>query len=209
MVSPQELVTAPGFVHDLADHRTATRLQLAEGDAVEVDAVEGVVNRLDALDVEHLLAEPQERQYAALELTAITASWLASLPVPVLNRPVPPGLSGPRLSIPQWVTAATAAGVPCGRLRHGSGGMMFDVPPGEGADLLVVGDVVVAPPGMPEVEASARRLARALSLGTLGLHVQIGVTGPWFAGAQTIPRLSRTPAVVDAYTRMFEPRQTR
>lgn len=74
--------------------------------------VEGVVNRLGVITTADLSrVHPQDRQYAAAELTAFLLAWLDACPAPVLNRPSAGCLNGPAWYPEQWAAAAIAVGL--------------------------------------------------------------------------------------------------
>lgn len=57
-------------------------------------------------------ASEDDREYAAAELHALLLSVLAALPGVVVNRPVPPSLSGADLTPAGWLALAASVGLP-------------------------------------------------------------------------------------------------
>jgi hypothetical protein len=84
-----------------------------DGQAVAAREITGVLTRL-AYVPEHELRRilPEDRDFAAAEMTAFLLSWLTSLRCPVLNRPTPASLAGPGWRHEQWVHTAGRLGVP-------------------------------------------------------------------------------------------------
>src|SRR5215212_10128202 len=97
---PMELITADALAFALRwEHRLGhggvdTEVTLADGRTISAAGVGAVLNRLRTLPFAHLRADAGDRDYAATEMHALFASWLAALPGPVLNRATPAGLSG-------------------------------------------------------------------------------------------------------------------
>jgi hypothetical protein len=75
--------------------------------------IEAVVCRLGSIGAAELgRIQPQDREYAAAELTAFLLAWLTACPCPVLNQPAPGSLNGPGWQAEQWLRAAAQAGLP-------------------------------------------------------------------------------------------------
>jgi hypothetical protein len=98
------------------DGRARTGLASAAGTPLPVD---GVVNRLGVITPADLpRVHPEDRQYAAAELTAFMLAWLDASPVPVLNRPGAGSLNGPAWYPEQWAAAAVAVGLQVPGIRR-------------------------------------------------------------------------------------------
>jgi len=81
--------------------------------------VEGVVNRLGVITPTDLRrVHPEDRQYAAAELTAFMLAWLDACPATVLNRPGAGSLNGPAWYPEQWAAAAVAVGLQVQGIRR-------------------------------------------------------------------------------------------
>jgi hypothetical protein len=91
-----------------------------EGD-LDSSSIRGVLVRMHAVlpsDVMHVRAN--DREYVAVEMTAVLLAWLSALSCPVLGRPTPTSLAGPALRPEQWVHIAAKAGVPVRPARRSS-----------------------------------------------------------------------------------------
>jgi hypothetical protein len=193
------LVTAadlsrPGWRHHL---RGGGRAAAALGDrVVPAEEVEAVVVRLADVPADELEAvRPEDRDYAAAEMTAFLLAWLDDRACPVLNRPTPGCLNGPAWWPEQWTLAAARAGVPVAPVRRRAG--PFGTPDPEAPDPEASGEAVVTVVGDrclggvdPRLAGHARRLAAAA--GTDLLAVRFAGPGPRaaFLGASAWPDLS-------------------
>ena len=111
--TPEALVYNRRFEHRLLSDETVTRIMLADGRVLDGTQFDGVLNRINALPVEHLQsAVSDDRQYAAQEQRAVFLSWLYSLPGVLINRPGARGLCGDLLSLAEWTWLAGQAGLP-------------------------------------------------------------------------------------------------
>jgi hypothetical protein len=137
-----------------------------------------------------------DRDYALQELTAFYLSWLASLTVPVLNRPTPMGLAGRWLHASELVLLARAAGLPTPTWRQSAddaadAGYRSLAPPSAVTSQAIVLDEEVFGPPMP---AATRRgcvaLAKAVEARILGVDFFASAEDPWtFAHATPMPAL--------------------
>jgi hypothetical protein len=130
------------------------------GDSTRVDAV---LSRLGGISAGELTrVRPEDRVYAAAELTAFLLAWLDACSCPVLNPPGAGSLNGPAWQPEQWAMAAARAGLVVRSLRrHVALGEVSDpVPaiPAAGAagsvTVTVVGDQWFG----PAHESTGRRL---------------------------------------------------
>lgn len=93
------------------DRDGRVRAELARADGTPLP-VTGVVSRLGAIgDADLVGVHPQDRPYAAAELTAFLTAWLDACPAPVLNPPTTMALNGPAWYPEQWAAAATSVGL--------------------------------------------------------------------------------------------------
>lgn len=123
VLTPELLHYGRRWEHRLdPDGSASVAFTLADGREVNGRDVRGVLNRIPAVP-SHLLAHLVEtdRAYAQQEWTAFHMSWLASLPVPVLNLPVAEGLCGAWRHASEWAWLATQAGLDPGEYVQGSG----------------------------------------------------------------------------------------
>jgi hypothetical protein len=111
--TPEALVYNRRLEHRLLDNETSTRIDLVDGRVLDSAAIQGVLNRITALPVEHFQAAVlADRQYAAQEQHAVFLSWLHSLPGVLLNRPGGRSLCGDLRSPTEWGWLAGSAGLP-------------------------------------------------------------------------------------------------
>ena len=123
VLTPELLHYSRRWEHRLdPDGSSSVVFTLADGREVNGQDVRGVLNRIPAVP-SHLLAHLVEtdRAYAQQEWAALHMSWLASLPVPVLNRPVSEGLCGAWRHASEWAWLAMQAGLDPGEYVQASG----------------------------------------------------------------------------------------
>jgi hypothetical protein len=223
-VESLEVITAEALAYSLVwEHRLGTgetlvRVRLGDGRVIDSHDVQGVLNRLVYVPLEHWqLGTPADRDYVTQEFTAFYLSWLYALPCSVFGRPSPLGLAGPWRHASEWAALAQRAGLPAARYHQTS-----DEPPDEtgGMDRLaapdlprvtliaVAGEVVVAAPvaaAPPGVAEGCLRLAALADTELLGVDFAVAPNGQWlFAGANSLPDLSLGGgALIGALARAF------
>lgn len=142
VVSDRDLVVAKRWCHRLSsDGAVSTQLTLADSSPVNFDDIGVVWNCLREVRATHF-AFPRESdvRYAVMETQALWLSWLASMPVPVLNRPTPRALGGGVLGDAEWISLARAAGLPTRKWQLSTDARRFahpqyaPQPPFEGGD---------------------------------------------------------------------------
>ncbi|GAA3788785.1 hypothetical protein ACFS5L_15950 [Streptomyces phyllanthi] len=110
LLTPDDL-SSPGwrvFTEDPAASRA-----VVHGEVVEVGELTGVVTRLPAVTSgEVRRIQPDDRDYAAAEMSAFLNYWLSVLSCPVLNPPAAAGLCGPGWRSEQWAMTARRLGMP-------------------------------------------------------------------------------------------------
>lgn len=112
VLSPEELVLSPRWVHAVSDEGDSTETTLADGLVLRDREIRFVLCRVRALSAPHFARSlPDDRDYAVSELHALFLSWLASLPCPVVNRPHAQGLAGRERSPFEWLALAARAGL--------------------------------------------------------------------------------------------------
>jgi hypothetical protein len=110
VLTPGDLATAGWRVTggDHADDRA-----VVQRDIVPTNRITGVLTRLPAITERELpMLAPEDRAYAAGEMTAFLSYWLSSLDCPVLNPPSAAGLCAPGWRSEQWVLTAGELGIP-------------------------------------------------------------------------------------------------
>ena len=111
--TPEALVYNRRLEHRLLAGETVTQITLADGRLLDGARVQGVLNRINGLPVEHFRqASPEDQAYAGQEQQAIFLSWIYALPGVMINRPSPRGLGGEVRSPAEWCWLATQAGLP-------------------------------------------------------------------------------------------------
>jgi hypothetical protein len=137
VVLAEELVVGASLTHAVSGPHSRASIALADGHVLDSARIRGVVNRLQQLPEDTGLPVA-DRPYARAEHTAATVGWLATLPVPVLNRPVAHSLEGRWARPGEWQLAAAWLGLP-------TAGWTSRPDPDalEGPRVLVVGDRVL------------------------------------------------------------------
>lgn len=103
-------LSSPGWRVDSVD--PAASQAVVQGEPVPAAELTGVVTRLPAVTgAEIRRIRPEDRDYAASEMTAFLNYWLSTLPCPVLNPPVPSSLCGPGWRAEQWAVTARELGL--------------------------------------------------------------------------------------------------
>ena len=126
LVSVDEILLAPRWVHCVGARRVSTTVELHDGTALHSDSIGVVFNRLNYVDAAHFAhASAADKDYAAMELFALLLSWLAGLPCPVINRPSPAGLGGAVQTLQDWLLLAVRAGLPVPNTRFTSNARRF------------------------------------------------------------------------------------
>ena len=173
LITAEALAFALRWEHRLAFGGADTVIALGDGRTIHSAETGAVLNRLRALPFEHQRADAGDREYAATEMHALFASWLAALSGPVLNQATPAGLCGSQWrSHAEWVALAARSGmdvepyvesdVECGGHAAAVGAPAHS--------MIVIGDAVVGDATAATL-AAAQRLARAAGLGIAGIAV--------------------------------------
>lgn len=172
------------------------------GRVVPTAAIGGVLTRRIRVEEWELgRIVPADRAYVAAEMTAFLLAWLADLACPVLNRPAPGCLAGPRWLPEQWALAAARLGLPVRpvrrratrRRRPDRATSAGEAPP---VTATVVGDRCLGPVDAALANA-ARRLAAASGAALLAVHFGGDRAGAPFLGADPWPDIA-APEVADA-----------
>ncbi|MFI9152424.1 hypothetical protein [Streptomyces sp. NPDC053367] len=116
LLTPDDL-SSPGWSVRTEDPRSSRAV--VQGEVVTAGEITGVVTRLPAVTSQEVRRiHPDDRDYAASEMTAFLHYWLSALPCPVLNRPGPTGLCGPGWRSEQWSLTARRLGIPVRAVRR-------------------------------------------------------------------------------------------
>src|SRR5215210_9151121 len=115
IVTMEELIFAPSWVHRVEAGGTVTQVTLHDGCTLHSGEIGVVFNRLRHVDMPHF--PPAERNYATAEMSALLLSWLEGMPCPIVNPAVPLGLGGAMRRPVQWFALAAEAGLPVPRVR--------------------------------------------------------------------------------------------
>lgn len=189
LAGPADL-SRPGWRHHAGEPGQATAA--VGGRTVPATELEAVVVRLGAVAADELDdVRPEDRDYAAQEMTAFLLAWLDGLRCPVLNRPTPGCLNGPAWRPEQWALAAAGAGLPLARPP-----LPARPVPRDGAVVTVVGDRCVGD-AHPVTAGRVRRLAAAARVALLEVRLDGGGPDAAFLGAHAWPDLA-DPAVAGA-----------
>jgi hypothetical protein len=197
LITEDMLSFSSSWVHRISDSGTDVSFRLPDGHQISSSVVQGVLNRFMAPSRALIgLAAPEDRDYAAQEITAFHLSWISSLKVPVINLPAPQGLAGPWLHASEWVAHANRAGLFTAPYRltdedSDQAGYASLVPAGTIATQVIVldGDVYGAP-----IPAAVRQgcvaLARQTGMRLIGVEFYPSDDDPWtFAHASPLPAL--------------------
>jgi hypothetical protein len=195
LLSPSDLSVA-GWLYPPG--RAASRA-VTGGRQIKSSDIEGVVTRIPWI-YEHDLQRlaPEDRAYAAAEMSAFLLAWLSQLRCPVLNQPTPTCLAGPFWRHEKWVHTAAQLGIPVFNAHRDTRGHgLVDAGP-------LRGDVTVDIVGRNcygEVSATASGFATQLA-GAAGvdlLTVRFDCAGPQprFCAASIWPDIT-VPQIADA-----------
>jgi hypothetical protein len=201
LLTPQSLVCSLRWNHRVGTNGATIEITLADGQVIGTNNMQGVLNRLSVVPIDHLQSAPlSERDYASQELSAFFMSWLYSLPCPVINRPTTQGLSGQWRPLSEWIWLAGQAGLPLPAFQLSS--IRFDehqdyenewqAQRGELKTALVLHEHVLGDPIPSELVEGCRNLAKFSNTTLLGVYFKVEAGGKWqFAGASPIPDLRK------------------
>jgi hypothetical protein len=196
LVTPADL-SRPGWRYHVG---AAGRSAAAVGERViPAEELEAVVVRLAAVPEDELDGvRPEDRGYAAAEMTAFLLAWLDGLGCPVANRPTPSCLNGPPWRPEQWTVAASRVGLPVVPVRRRVSADPTAQEPDAPGEVVatVVGDRCLGDVH-PRRAAQARRLARLAGVDLLGARFTDAGPDAAFLGASAWPDLA-DPATADA-----------
>jgi hypothetical protein len=203
-VAPLELITSEDLAYSrFWEHRvgtasTSVRLSLPDGRTICSSGVTGALNRLLSAPQELVNhARPNDRDYAAQELSSFYLSWLRALPGTVINRPTPQGFCGRWRHTSEWALLAQRAGLPAPPFRQTihnepEHGFRSLAPQGASVESAIVLDGKVFGPALPEgIVQACCRFAILAESELLGIDVFRANDGRWnFAAATPYPELS-------------------
>ncbi|HEV2962494.1 MAG TPA: hypothetical protein VG649_11755 [Candidatus Angelobacter sp.] len=173
------------------------------GREIAPEEITGVLTRMPCVseqDLDHFM--PDDRAYAASEMTAFLLAWLSGLTCPMLNRPVPGCLSGPSLRTEQWVRLAGRLGIPACPVHRKT--PQDSTPPLPTAEVVVIGDRCVGAVD-PVLAGHARMLAQAAGVELLLVYFSSPKRGGRLVNASLWPDLWQSD-VVDAILDYFQRR---
>src|SRR2546423_2144865 len=169
------------------------------GAPVGVRDIGGVLMRLGAVEASDLpLFSPDDRRYAAAEITAFLISWLSELTCPVINRPSGSCLAGPSWGPEDWCLLAQRAGIradpvclsvgpePESSTADHSGRLEID----DHTEIVALLGASVFGSADSVLRGQARRLANLAGVDYLTVGFRIDQAGASFASADTWPDLA-------------------
>jgi len=178
LLRPEELALARWSQRIASDGRASTRLTLRDTETIDGSQVRVLLNRVRLLEpISFRRASPKDRDYAAAELHAVVASWLAELG----DRAVPSARRHPWVVPPlselQWRRAAADVDLPLADMRVANaprfaprsvvGNDADDHVPAVPPDAPTAGSILVAGRrttgfGSPRIRAACRALGERL-----------------------------------------------
>ncbi len=198
LVTGEMLTTNAKWEHTVGVEGANFNVTLADGRVINNRYVNGVVNRLTHVPLQHLAGAP-DYEYAMQEYTALFMSWLKALPSPVFNAVQSQGLSGAWRHVSEWVWMAAQAGLPTASYQQSSQDEIDEtlqlrriVPDGTPTMMVItLGDRVFGQSVPPRVSKACTELARISQTPLLGIELTVGQShGLWtFAGATPMPDL--------------------
>jgi len=216
-VTNDQLVFATCWEHRLDENGIQVAVELADGRYFHSQQIQGVFNRLLTIPAEQfVLTAPEERQYAAQEMTAFFASWLYALPCPVLNPPTPAGLSGRWRHISEWLWLAAQAGLPTPPFHYSSEQGRNEtylhgrlVPPGTPTQTAIVVDSQVVGNIPSSLKRNCHRLAKLAKTPLMGIDFVLDQQGQYFfVGATPFPDLTQAgEKLIDALAAALQSKQ--
>jgi hypothetical protein len=167
-----------------------------DGRVVATSDISGVLTRLPAVTEQELPAiVSEDRDYAAVEMTAFLTYWLSTLECPVLNQPSASCLCGPSWRPEQWALAASRLGLPVAPRRRytppfgkGATADIDDLPfsfadaHAEAVQMTVIGDRCIGS-GDEDLARQARLLATAAGVDLLAVVFSGPEVGSQFVDA--------------------------
>ena len=198
LVTAEMLTTSARWEHTVGVDGANFNVTLADGRVIDNRYVNGVVNRLTHVPLQHLAGTP-DFEYAQQEYTALFMSWLKTLPAPIFNGVQSQGLSGAWRHVSEWVWMAAQSGLPTATYNQSSHDDIDEtkhlrriVPEGTPTTMaIVLGDHVFGPTLPPHIADACKALARLAQNRLLGIELTLGQSHRlWtFAGATPMPDL--------------------
>lgn len=195
LLTTETLTTGARWVHTVGVDGAHFNVTLADGRVIDDRSVNGAVNRLTHVPLQHLRGTP-DFDYASQEYTAFFMSWLKALPAPVFNAADSQGLCGAWRHVSEWVCLATEAGLPTPAYSQTSHDEIDEstqmrrlVPDGTPTAMVItLGDRVFGPPLPSQLSAGCLALARISNTPLLGIEFTVGQS-PAFVSATPMPDL--------------------
>lgn len=182
LVTASAIEAATRWHHEIEGQAVRTRIDLADGRAIDSARAQPILNRLGYIPTGRLYATAgQDYGYARQEIYALYLSWLGGWPGRVFNRAVPQGLCGNYRSPAEWAVRALAAGLPTAPWRQSQDdpperGWM--PPPGQLAAYVCAGEVVPNTPLPAALHPACVRLAELAGCELLGLSFEASRADP-------------------------------
>jgi hypothetical protein len=195
--------------HRLGKDGIHSHLTLSDGRVIDSCEVHGTLNRLQLAPAPRL--SPEDRDYGFHEMSALTMSWLSSLPGPVFNQPDSRGLAGAWRSPGEWAMLTAEAGLTAAPVTVDSatawtpadnGWRLWPPFASINEDVIVAANAVFSvEPLSDETLAGCRRLACLAETSILGIVFSCATCGgnPEIAGVTPLPDLrAGGPELIEA-----------
>jgi hypothetical protein len=203
VLTPADL-SRPGWRVPSGNGQDATFV--AGGERYATRRLRGVLNLLPGVFPPELVQiTPENREYAAAEMTAFLRYWLQTLPCPVLNPPTAGCLAGPNWRREMWFRAAADAGLavrPLVRSTVAASAAQERATPRRETVTLIAGEPLTD--ARSDLVAATGALADRAGVGVLSVtFVEDAQLGFAFEAASTFPRLGgpRAAQLISAHFR--------
>ncbi len=200
MAVPAELLTVGARWHYRSyGGRSDSSVRLRDGRHIGSSRVRAVFNRLRWAPAPWFESQ-KDREYATMEIFALTLSWLHSLPCPVVNPPSPRGLGGADRSPLEWLGLGVKAKMATRQLRLATNGRRFHRPghPWHPAPVTRFWQVdnggMTIPPGSRPV-LLAEPVEAPLRVLVAGRRVFGAPTAEWESAARKLSALAKSPLI--------------
>ena len=110
LITPGELSYFLQCEYEITSNNSNSELLLNNNMKIKSNEIKGILNRFRYVHTEHI-KKSVDVGYAMEELNAFFIGWLASLEIPILNKPLPFNYSGKWRHPSQWIYLAAKAGL--------------------------------------------------------------------------------------------------
>lgn len=186
VITPWDLSSA-GWAYRSEEPGASTAV--SQGRRLRAEEIGAVVTRLPCVFAEDLgHMEPNDRTYAASEMTAFLLAWLCGLECRVINQPTPTLLWGPSWRHEKWVRVAHDLGIPVdvARRRTHSSKQKTKTEMQKAVAVTVAGQRCLGDVDRTLMQY-AMALARAAQVEMLSVHFSGAEKGARFLGASIWP----------------------